>query len=1154
MSRRGDGDRAYISRSGRSCHTVYKSLDENRLIEPLHREPAVRSISPRRRRYPARAVRASYVEYEDYYDSEEPHTPLRQRSAKRRRIISEEVEDIEAEAPVEEPAEAEEPPVENGEDAGDDDVEDDAPRKSARRRRRASDSIVIDSSPTKSPGMVSAKSATSLVERKSSEKENVSDVECSMAERVKLRHRDQERARAVAKEEEDTDGPRHYALRQRRVPVDRYSSRMYDESHKRRVLLLRRPPRRVSRETRPRRRYSSSSTDDSDDSISTEREAKDEAKFQRRQARSMLDNRARLMPVNLTSTEIDATQTIHKEKLRKLGVNTCADIDPMSVDQSVTFDQVGGLTAHLQSLKETVLFPLVYPEMFENFKITPPKGILFYGPPGTGKTLIARALANECSRGERKVAFFMRKGADCLSKWIGESERQLRLLFDQAYSMRPSIIFFDEIDGIAPVRSSRQDQIHSSIVSTMLALMDGLDSRGEVIVIGATNRLDSIDPALRRPGRFDRELRFSLPDKTARQSILEIHTKKWNPECQPTPEQMDSLAEATSGYCGADLRSLCAEAVLVAIRTTYPHIYLTSDKLEVDTSKIKVNFDHFATAMRTIVPACRRDATISSKQLHPRLACLMGSVVEELFAERIPSGYVKAPTVDNLYSSELERVVRALEVPPVVPAARLLLHGGRWGNQGQSHYFLPAIANRLDHLTMVSISCASLFSAANPEESLNQMLHSVIRATSNNTPTVLLLPDLDVLQASLQLPSWNMLVSKLESFVGFTTLLTIATVRHPLTDVSEDIVKLFGRANAVELSAPGEQHRRDYFTHILEPAFVPPKRFDPIDYPEPPLAKVQKPVCRMSESEVKGLEQLFKKQQREFRCFLRDVLVRLIRDRKVSVFQDPVKEEDAEDYYEIIKNPMCLAQMLRRVDSNEYKTRDQFMADIYLIRDNAIEYNPDTDSSGKLIRSAAFHLVDTVDHIFCDDFDENFEEKYKMTQDLLARAKGEEPEAQSEGEATESQPASPSKAKKTPKRSKKGKRKSNNVVFSIDEAEHDPSTPDEASNDAASTDAPSQQESLPSVQETEVVQDSPEAMDVVLEEVPEKPADPILTLDEAAMREVINQLLPKTADWSIPDLENLGAALTQRVCRFTNVWDRSSLPIELNQLITDFKI
>lgn len=164
------------------------------------------------------------------------------------------------------------------------------------------------------------------------------------------------------------------------------------------------------------------------------------------------------------------------------------------------------MESHIHCLKEMVVFPMLYPDVFERYNTTAPKGVLFHGPPGiksiykkkkikiyfeilykfkiylgTGKTLIARALANECSQGNKKMAFFMRKGADCLSKWVGESERQLRLLFEQAQQMKPSIIFFDEIDGLAPVRSTKQDQIHASIVSTLLALMDGLSDRGEVI-------------------------------------------------------------------------------------------------------------------------------------------------------------------------------------------------------------------------------------------------------------------------------------------------------------------------------------------------------------------------------------------------------------------------------------------------------------------------------------------------------------------------------------------------------------------------------------------------------------------------------------------------------------------------------------------------
>ena len=146
----------------------------------------------------------------------------------------------------------------------------------------------------------------------------------------------------------------------------------------------------------------------------------------------------------------------------------------------------------------------------------------------------------------------MRKGADCLSKWVGEAERQLRLLFEEAKKCQPSIIFFDEIDGLAPVRSSKQEQIHASIVSTLLALMDGMDGRGQVIVIGATNRPDAIDPALRRPGRFDREFYFALPNREARRKILNIHTDGWQP---PLDEAFkDELSGMTKGYGGADLR------------------------------------------------------------------------------------------------------------------------------------------------------------------------------------------------------------------------------------------------------------------------------------------------------------------------------------------------------------------------------------------------------------------------------------------------------------------------------------------------------------------------------------------------------------------------------------------------------------------------
>ncbi|XP_064298201.1 ATPase family AAA domain-containing protein 2 isoform X2 [Phalacrocorax carbo] len=359
-------------------------------------------------------------------------------------------------------------------------------------------------------------------------------------------------------EEKDDDGEetrKRYDFRQRKT-VERYQAPLEKPRQRKIYFPGRSSPVRQRysfRSAQPqgscckgtnRRRHAVHNSDSTSSSSSSD----DEEHFERHRKRSHNRDLRRCLPLNFRKDEL---QGIHKDRM-KIGASL-ADVDPMQIDCSVRFDGVGGLSDHISALKEMVLFPLLYPEVFEQFKIQPPRGCLFYGPPGTGKTLVARALANECSQGGRRIAFFMRKGADCLSKWVGESERQLRLLFDQAYQMRPSIIFFDEIDGLAPVRSSKQDQIHSSIVSTLLALLDGLDSRGEIVVIGATNRLDSIDPALRRPGRFDREFLFSLPDKEARKEILKIHTRDWTPK--PSATFLEELAEKCVDSLSDILRS-----------------------------------------------------------------------------------------------------------------------------------------------------------------------------------------------------------------------------------------------------------------------------------------------------------------------------------------------------------------------------------------------------------------------------------------------------------------------------------------------------------------------------------------------------------------------------------------------------------------------
>eukprot|EP00879_Flechtneria_rotunda_P032686 GHRR01035944.1.p1 GENE.GHRR01035944.1~~GHRR01035944.1.p1 ORF type:complete len:299 (+),score=94.12 GHRR01035944.1:877-1773(+) len=209
----------------------------------------------------------------------------------------------------------------------------------------------------------------------------------------------------------------------------------------------------------------------------------------------------------------------------------------------------------------------------------------------------------------------MRKGADLLSKWVGEAEKQLRLLFEEANRNQPAIIFFDEIDGLAPVRSSKQDQVHNSIVSTLLALMDGLDNRGRIVLIGATNRPDALDPALRRPGRFDRELLFPLPDLAARRSILCIHTRSWQPA--PADSLVNELAVMTGGYCGADIKALCAEASLAALRRVYPQIYDSNVKLLINPAAVVVTRQDFLAAMQGLTPAAHRAMVSHARALNP---------------------------------------------------------------------------------------------------------------------------------------------------------------------------------------------------------------------------------------------------------------------------------------------------------------------------------------------------------------------------------------------------------------------------------------------------------------------------------------------------------------------------------------------------------
>ncbi|XP_050216857.1 uncharacterized protein LOC126667814 [Mercurialis annua] len=314
------------------------------------------------------------------------------------------------------------------------------------------------------------------------------------------------------------------------------------------------------------------------------------------------------------------SKRLHRDLLRIAPVYIGGS-DSENVKLFEGWESVAGLKDVIQCMKEVVILPLLYPEFFSNLGITPPRGILLHGYPGTGKTLVVRALIGSCARGDKRIAYFARKGADCLGKYVGDSERQLRLLFQVAEKCQPSIIFFDEIDGLAPCRSRRQDQTHSSVVSTLLALMDGLKSRGSVVVIGATNRPEAVDPALRRPGRFDREIYFPLPSVEDRAAILSLHTRRWPKPV--TGSLLQWVASRTVGFAGADLQALCTQAVIIALKRNFPlHDMLSAaggkapGARRVPLPSITVEERDWLEALACAPPPCsRREAGIAAHDL-----------------------------------------------------------------------------------------------------------------------------------------------------------------------------------------------------------------------------------------------------------------------------------------------------------------------------------------------------------------------------------------------------------------------------------------------------------------------------------------------------------------------------------------------------------
>ncbi|WP_066413648.1 CDC48 family AAA ATPase [Halorubrum aethiopicum] len=300
------------------------------------------------------------------------------------------------------------------------------------------------------------------------------------------------------------------------------------------------------------------------------------------------------------STEIEISEKPAEEIVGGAGApeGAAADGSP-----DVTYEDIGGLDDELEQVREMIELPMRHPELFKRLGIDPPKGVLLHGPPGTGKTLIAKAVANEID-----ASFHTISGPEIMSKYYGESEEQLRDVFEEATEEAPAIVFMDELDSIAPKREEAGGDVERRVVAQLLSLMDGLEERGEVVVIGATNRVDAIDPALRRGGRFDREIEVGVPDRDGRKEILQVHTRN-----MPLAEgiDLDEYAENTHGFVGADLESLAKESAMHALRRIRPELDLESDEIDADVlNSIQVTEGDFKEAMKGIEPSALREVFV----------------------------------------------------------------------------------------------------------------------------------------------------------------------------------------------------------------------------------------------------------------------------------------------------------------------------------------------------------------------------------------------------------------------------------------------------------------------------------------------------------------------------------------------------------------
>jgi transitional endoplasmic reticulum ATPase len=466
-----------------------------------------------------------------------------------------------------------------------------------------------------------------------------------------------------------------------------------------------------------------------------------------------------------------------------------AESDRSTETPSVAYEDIGGLDRELEQVREMIELPMRHPELFQQLGIDPPKGVLLHGPPGTGKTLIAKAVANEIDAHFETIS-----GPEIMSKYYGESEEQLREVFDEAEENAPAIVFIDELDSIAPKRGETSGDVERRVVAQLLSLMDGLEERGEVTVIAATNRVDAIDPALRRGGRFDREIEVGVPDKEGREEILQVHTRGMPLE----GVDLDAFAENTHGFVGADIESLAKEAAMHALRRIRPELDLEAEEIDAEVlESLAVTGEDFKAALRGIEPSALREVFVE---------------VPDVTWERIGG-------LDETKERLRETVQWPLDYPDVFEAMDLDAAKGvlMYGPPGTGKTLLAkAVANEAES-NFISIKGPELLNKFVGES--EKGVREVFSKAKENAPTIVFFDEIDAIagergrqvgDSGVGERVVSQLLTELDGLEELEDVVVIATSNRP--DLIDNALLRPGRLDRhVHVPVPDEDARRAIF-------------------------------------------------------------------------------------------------------------------------------------------------------------------------------------------------------------------------------------------------------------------------------------------------------------------------------------------------------